>query len=156
MVHAIQADMVLQYNFWWSHGKVEALSLLWIDRTIIMYKYFRHCWYPFSRHIFYKLDSIKPDFLMGSINVLYYILFYSFKHGSSPCELLEKLRKCGLKGMGWFLSDLSHEPNTSVLPSGQGTLLASQAHERGLVPKIFTPKVLLCSGWLWPKVYALT
>ena len=30
---------------------------------------------------------------------------------------LEKLRKCGLEGMSWFLSDLLHEPNTCVLSS---------------------------------------
>ena len=30
---------------------------------------------------------------------------------------LEKLRKCGLEGMSWFLLDLLHEPNTCVLTS---------------------------------------
>ena len=55
---------------------------------------------------------------------VYYILFHSFKHGSSPCDLLEKLRKCGLEGMGRFLSNLLHEPRPSVLLSGQGTLVA--------------------------------
>ncbi|KAL0016982.1 hypothetical protein SO802_004051 [Lithocarpus litseifolius] len=34
---------------------------------------------------------------------------YSFKHSLSPCDLLGKLRKCGLKGMDWFLLDLLHE-----------------------------------------------
>ena len=43
---------------------------------------------------------------------MYYTLFYSFKHGPSPCDLLGKVRKCGLEGMGWFLSDFLHEPNT--------------------------------------------
>ena len=36
----------------------------------------------------------------------------------------EKLRKCDLEGMGQFLLDLLHEPNTYVLPSGQGKLVA--------------------------------
>ena len=58
---------------------------------------------------------------------------------------MEKLRKCGLEGMGWFFSDLLHEPNLCVLPSGQGTLVAPQAHRGGLVPKISTSKELLCS-----------
>ena len=70
---------------------------------------------------------------MCSSDLLY---FYSFKHGLSPCDILWKLRKCGLKDMGWFLSDLLHEPNTCVLPSGQGTLVAPQAHGRDLVPEI--------------------
>ena len=35
-----------------------------------------------------------------------------------------KLRKCGLDGMGQFPLGFLHEPNTCVLPSGQGTLVA--------------------------------
>ena len=70
---------------------------------------------------------------------MYYILFYSFKHGPIPCDLWGKLRKCGLEGMGWFLSDLLNEPSPCVLPSGQGTLVTPQAHGIGLVSKIFTP-----------------
>ena len=77
---------------------------------------------------------------------MYYILFYSFKLGPSLCDLLGKLRKCGLEGMGWFLSDLLHEFSPCVLPSGQGILIASQAHGGGLVSKISTQKQLLCSG----------
>ena len=49
-------------------------------------------------------------------------------------------------GIGRFLSHLLHEPNTSVLPSGQGTPVAPQAHDGALVPKIFIPKQFLCSG----------
>ena len=74
---------------------------------------------------------------------MYYMLFYSFKHDPSPYNLLGKLRKCGLEGIGQFLSDLLHEPNTCVLPSGQGTLVALQAHGGGLVLEISTPKELL-------------
>ena len=81
---------------------------------------------------------------------MYYIIFYSFKHGSSPCNIWGKLRKCGLEGMSWFLSDFLHEPNPCVLPSGQGTLVAPQTHGGGLVLKISTSKELLCSGWLCP------
>ena len=36
------------------------------------------CWYPFSRHILYKPNSTKPDFLVDSINVLYYIYIYIY------------------------------------------------------------------------------
>ena len=85
----------------------------------------------------------------------YYIIFYSFKHGPSPCDLWGKLRKCGLESMGRFLSDLLHEPSPYVLLSGQGTLVAPQAHGVGLVSKISTPKQLLCSGWLWPNFSAI-
>ena len=35
-----------------------------------------------------------------------------------------KLRKYGLEGMSRFLSDLLHEPNPFVLPSGQGKVVA--------------------------------
>ena len=48
--------------------------------------------------------------------------------------------------MGQFLSNLLHVPNLGVLPSGQGTLVVSQAHGRGLIPEISTPKELLCSS----------
>ena len=75
---------------------------------------------------------------------MYYVLFYSFKHDPSPCDLLGKLGKCGLKGIGQFFSDLLHEPSPCVLPSGRKTLVAPQAHRGGLVPKILTPKQLLC------------
>ena len=88
--------------------------------------------------------QISPTSLWAQF--IYYIIFYSFKHGLSPCNLLGKLRKCGLEGMGQFLSDLLHEPNPCVLPSGQGTLVAPQAHGGGLVSKISTLKQLLCSG----------
>ena len=109
------------------------------------------CWCPFTWHILYKPVSTKLDFLVGSIHV-----FYSFKYSPSPCDLLGKLRKCGLEGMGWFLLDLLHEPSPCVLPIGQGTLVAPLAHRGGLVLVIFTPKQLLCSSWLWPKVFART
>ena len=82
---------------------------------------------------------------MGSIHVLFFI-FYSFKHGPSPCDLWGKSRKCGLEGMSQFLSNLLHEPNPCVLSSGQGTLVAPQAHGGGLVPKISTSKEFLYSG----------
>ena len=49
---------------------------------------------------------------------MYYIIFYSFKHDPSPYDLWEKLRKYGLEGMSWFLSDILHELRPSVLPSG--------------------------------------
>ena len=74
---------------------------------------------------------------------MYYIIFYSFKHGPSPCNLWGN---CGLEGMGWFPLDLLHEPIPCVLPKGQGTLVVPQAHRGGLVSKISTPKQLLCFG----------
>ena len=83
---------------------------------------------------------------------MYYIIFYSFKHGR-PCNLWGN---CGLEGMGWFPLDLLHEPSSCVLPSRQGTLVVPQAHREGLVSKISTPKQLLCSRWRWPKVSAQT
>ena len=49
---------------------------------------------------------------------MYYIIFYSFKYDSSPCNLLEKLRKCGFEGMGRFLSNLLNDLSPCMLPSG--------------------------------------
>ena len=60
-----------------------------------------------TQHIFYKPDSTKSNFIVGSIHVLY--LIYSFKHGQSPLDILGKLKKCGLEDIGRFLSDLLHE-----------------------------------------------
>ena len=105
--------------------------------------------------IYFFLILLIPIFTTHFIQAqfMYYILFYSFKHDPSLCELWEKLRKCGLEGMGRFLSDLLREPSPCVLPSEQGTLVAPQAHGGGLVSKIFTSKQLLCSWWLRSKVF---
>ena len=59
------------------------------------------------QHIFYKPNSTKLNFIVGSIHVLY--LIYSFKHGQSPWDILGKLKKCGLEDIGRFLLDLLHE-----------------------------------------------
>ena len=66
-------------------------------------------------------------------------------------QLMGKLRKCGLEGMGRFLLNLLHEPNPCMLPSGQGTLVAPQAHGGGLVSKIFTPNNFYALGDCGPK-----
>ena len=50
------------------------------------------------------------------------------------------MRKCGLEGMGQFLLDFLHELRLSVLLSGEGTLVAPQAYEEGLVPEIYISK----------------
>ena len=54
----------------------------------------------------FSTSPIQPSSTFLWAQFMYYILFYSFKHGPSPCDLWGKLRKCGLKGMGRFLSDL--------------------------------------------------
>ena len=83
------------------------------------------------------MTSLWPQFL-------YYIIFYSFKHGPSPCNLLGKLREWSLKSMGRLLSNILLEPcpltSPSVLSSGQETLVAPQAHGWDLVPEIH-PKI---------------
>ena len=86
--------------------------------------------------------------------ILFYFVLLSMAQAHATCW--GKLRKCGLEGMGWFLLDFLHKPSPCVLPSGQETLIASQAHEGGLVSKISTIKQFLCSGWLWPKVSVQT
>ena len=72
----------------------------------------------------FRTSPIQPSLTSLWPQFMYYIIFYSFKHGPSPCDLWGKLRKCGWEGMGRFLSDLLHEPNLCVLLSGQGTLVA--------------------------------
>ena len=71
-------------------------------------------------------------------------------------NILGKLRECDLEEIGWFLSEFLHKPNLSVLPSGQGMLVAPQTYGGGLVPKISTPNEVLYSHCLWPKVFSLT
>ena len=93
----------------------------------------------------FSTSLIQPSLTSLWAQFIYYILFYSFKHGPSPCDLWEKLRKCSLEEMGRFLSNSLHEPRPSVLPRGQGTLVAPQTHGGGLVPKISTSKELPCS-----------
>ena len=97
-------------------------------------------------HDTFSTSPIQPSLTSLWAQFMHYILFYSFKHGLSPCNLLGKLRKCGLEDMGRFLSDLLHELSSCMLPSGQETLVAPQAHGGGLVSKISTLKQLLCFG----------
>ena len=92
-----------------------------------------------------NVDTHFRDTFFLQAQFMYYVLFYSFKYGPSPCDLWWKLRKCGLEGMSRFLSKLLHEPNSCVPPSGQGTLVAAQAHGGGHVPRISTSKELSCS-----------
>ena len=89
------------------------------------------------RDTFY-ISSIQPRPTSLLAQFIYCVIFYSFKHGPSPCDILGKLRKCGLEGQ--LFSDLLHEPRLCMLPSGQEILVAHQAHGGGLVPKISTPK----------------
>ena len=72
----------------------------------------------------FSTSPIQPSPTSLWAQFMYYIIFYSFKHDPSPCDLLGELRKCGLEGMGQFFSDLLHELNPCVLLSGQGTLVA--------------------------------
>ena len=104
----------------------------------------------------FRTSPIQPSSTSLWAQFMYYILFYSFKHSPSLCNLWGKLRKCGLEGMGRFLLNLLYELNTCLLPSGQGTLVAHQVYGVGLVLEISTPKQFLYSGWLWPKVSAWT
>ena len=74
---------------------------------------------------------------LNSCIIFYFILL---RMAQAHATYWGKLRKCGLEGMGRFLSDLLYEPSPCVLPSGQGTLVAPQAHGISLVSKISTPK----------------
>ena len=58
-----------------------------------------------------NVDTHFRDTFFLQAQFMYYVLFYSFKHGLNPCDLLGKLRKCGLEDMGWLLLDLLHEPS---------------------------------------------
>lgn len=80
-----------------------------------------------------------------------FILFYSFKHDLNSYDILGKLKKCVLEGMVRFLLDFLHKPNSCMLQSGLGMLVAPQGHGGGLVPEISTPDKVLCSCCMWPK-----
>ena len=88
----------------------------------------------------FSTSPIQPSPTSLWAQFMYYIIFYSFKHGPSPCDLLGEMKEVWFEGMGRFLSNLLHEPNPCVLSSGQWTLVAPQAYGIGLVSKIFTPK----------------
>ena len=57
---------------------------------------------------------------LNSCIILYFILL---SMAEAHVTYLEKLRKYGLEGMSWFLSNLLHEPNTCMLASEQRTLV---------------------------------
>ena len=82
--------------------------------------------HTFDTHFHDKFctNPIQPSSTSLWAQFMYYIIFYSFKHDPSSCDLWGKLRKCGLEGMGRFLLDFFHKPNTYVLPSRQGILIA--------------------------------
>ena len=61
---------------------------------------------------FHDTYFYKPN----SCIVLYYI-FFLLSMAQTHVNILEKLRECDLEGMGWFLSDLLHKPNPSMLSS---------------------------------------
>ena len=66
----------------------------------------------------------RDTFSTSSIH--YYIIFYSFMHDPSPCNILGKLRDCGLEGIDWFISELLHEfISPCMLSSELGTLVES-------------------------------
>ena len=63
-------------------------------------------------------------------------------HDPSPCNILGKLRDCGLEGIGSFLSELSHELISPCIYATKrvrdvGGILG---YGGGLVPKFSTPK----------------
>ena len=84
--------------------------------------------------------------LSCELNLCIILYFIILSMAQAHATYWKKLRKCGLKNMGRFLSDLFHEPSPCVLPSGQETLVAHLAHGVGLVPKISTLKEPLCSS----------
>ena len=94
----------------------------------------------------FSTSPIQPSPTSLWVKFMYFILFYSFKHGPSPCDLLGEIEDVWFEGMGRFLLDLLHELGPCVLPSGQGTLVEPQAHGGGLISKISTPKQFLCFG----------
>ena len=88
----------------------------------------------------FRTSPIQPSSTFLWTRFMYYILFILLSMAQAHVTIWGKLRKCGLESMGWFLSDLLHEPSPCMLPSGQGTLVAPQAHGIGFVSKISTPK----------------
>ena len=73
---------------------------------------------------------------LNSCITLYFILLSIAQAHATYGEI----EKVWFGGYGLVPLDLLHEPSPCVLPSGQGTLVAPQAHGIGLVSKISTPK----------------
>ena len=80
-------------------------------------------------------SPIQPSLTYLWAQFRYCIIFYSFKYDPSPFDILGKLRKCRLKGMGRFPSNFLHEPNPCVLPSEKGILVVPQPYGGGLYLK---------------------
>ena len=89
-----------------------------------------------------SVNTHFPDTIFTSPTSLWLnlcIIYIFFKHNPSSCDILGKLKECRLEGMSQFLLNILHKPSPYVLPSGQGTLVAPQAHKESLVPKIPPP-----------------
>ena len=59
-------------GFWWWLGGWWDLRFGIIALAGSVRQWENKCWYPFSRHILYEADSTKPNFLIGSIHVLFF------------------------------------------------------------------------------------
>ena len=64
-----------------------------------------------------RFNQAQLPYGSNSCILLYFILL---KHGSGPCNIWEKLRKCGLEGMSWFLLNLLYKPSPCMLQVGKG------------------------------------
>jgi len=104
----------------------------------------------------FSTNPIQPSLTFLWAQFMYYIIFYFFKHDPNLCSILEEIEEVWFGGYGLVSFGPFAWASPCVLPSGQGTLVAPQAHGEGLVSKISTSKQLLCSSWLWPKVSVRT
>ena len=108
------------------------------------------CWYPFSWHISTSSTQLSSTSLWAQF--MYHIILYWPK----PMRHMGEIEEVWFGGYG----SISFGPFTCarpcVLPSGQRTLVAPQAHGGSLVPKISISKEFSCSGWLRPKISTRT
>ena len=90
----------------------------------------------------FSTNLIQPSLTSLWAQFMYHIIFYSFKHDPSPCDILAKIEKVWFRGYGSVSFGPFAWASPCMLPSGQGTLVAPQAHGGGLVSKISTSKQL--------------
>ena len=57
-------------------GFIQMVRVVIYINTNIDFRNLKGYWYSFSQYIFYKPNSTKLNFLVGSIHVLYFILFF--------------------------------------------------------------------------------
>ena len=92
-------------------------------------------------------NLLSPTFLWAQL--MHCNLFYSLKHDPRPLDKRRIWRSVVWKVWVDLFLSLLHEPKQYVLQSRLRILAAAIAHEKGLVPKIFTQTEIYNSYCVW-------